>query len=70
MNKVARNNVRVKLGDIVHIHLAENIKYGRRIHVLPFKDSIEGLSGNFFDIFLRPYFLDGAAQFVSKSRID
>ena len=29
-----------------------------RIHVLPFSDSIEGLSGNLFDVYLRPYFLE------------
>lgn len=30
----------------------------RRIHVLPFSDSVEGLSGNLFDVYLKPYFLE------------
>jgi transitional endoplasmic reticulum ATPase len=59
LNKVARNNIRVKLGDFVHVHQCLDIKYGKRIHVLPFDDSIEGLSGNIFDVYLKPYFLEG-----------
>ena len=63
MNKVARNNLRVKLGDLVNVHQCLDIKYGKRIHVLPFDDSIEGLSGNIFDVYLKPYFLEGASSF-------
>ena len=59
MNKVARNNLRVKLGDMVNVHACLDIKYGKRIHILPFDDSIEGLSGNPFDVYLKPYFLEG-----------
>ena len=59
VNKVARNNLRVKLGDLVNVHQCLDIKYGKRIHVLPFDDSVEGLSGNIFDVFLKPYFLEG-----------
>ena len=59
MNKVARNNLRVKLGDMVNVHACLDIKYGKRIHILPFDDSIEGLSGNIFDVYLKPYFLEG-----------
>ncbi|KAI6164523.1 P-loop containing nucleoside triphosphate hydrolase protein [Pisolithus thermaeus] len=58
INKVARNNLRVKLGDLVNVHQCLDIKYGKRIHVLPFDDSIEGLSGNLFDVYLKPYFLE------------
>ncbi|TIB37873.1 hypothetical protein E3P86_02020 [Wallemia ichthyophaga] len=58
MNKVARNNLRVKLGDVCNIHACPEIKYGNRIHVLPFDDSIEGLTGNIFDVYLKPYFLE------------
>ena len=61
MNKVARNNLRVKLGDLVSVHQCLDIKYGKRVHILPFDDSIEGLSGNIFDVYLKPYFLEGMA---------
>jgi transitional endoplasmic reticulum ATPase len=65
VNQVARNNLRVKLGDLVNMHQCLNIQYGKRAHILPFDDSIEGLSGNIFDIYLKPYFLDGKSPFVS-----
>ncbi|KAF8997867.1 valosin-containing protein [Cyathus striatus] len=58
VNKVARNNLRVKLGDLVNVHQCLDIKYGKRVHILPFDDSIEGLSGNIFDVYLKPYFLE------------
>jgi len=58
INKVVRNNLRVRLGDIVMIHNCPDIKYGKRIHVLPIDDTIEGLTGNLFDIYLKPYFLE------------
>jgi transitional endoplasmic reticulum ATPase len=58
LNKVARNNLRVKLGDMITVHACSDIKYGKRIHVLPFDDSVEGLTGNIFDVYLKPYFLE------------
>jgi len=58
MNKTVRNNLRVLLGDIVSVHQCPDVKYGKRIHVLPIDDTIEGLSGNLFDLFLKPYFLE------------
>ncbi|XP_033962138.1 transitional endoplasmic reticulum ATPase [Pseudochaenichthys georgianus] len=58
MNRVTRNNLRVRLGDVISIHACPDIKYGKRIHVLPIDDTIEGLSGNLFDVFLKPYFLE------------
>ena len=32
--------------------------YGFRIHVLPIDDSIEGVSGDLFNVFLKPYFTE------------
>eukprot|EP01114_Cavostelium_apophysatum_P018247 TRINITY_DN560_c0_g1_i1.p1 TRINITY_DN560_c0_g1~~TRINITY_DN560_c0_g1_i1.p1 ORF type:complete len:808 (+),score=258.18 TRINITY_DN560_c0_g1_i1:170-2593(+) len=58
MNKTVRNNLRVLLGDVVSVHQCPDVKYGKRIHVLPIDDTIEGLSGNLFDLFLKPYFLE------------
>lgn len=55
---VARRNLRVRLGDIVNVQPCPDIKYGKRIHVLPFDDSVEGVTGNLFDVYLKPYFLD------------
>ncbi|EIE23964.1 AAA ATPase [Coccomyxa subellipsoidea C-169] len=58
MNKTVRKNLRVRLGDIVSVHQCADVKYGKRIHVLPIDDTIEGLTGNLFDAFLKPYFLE------------
>eukprot|EP01006_Ploeotia_vitrea_P041198 TRINITY_DN66494_c6_g1_i1.p1 TRINITY_DN66494_c6_g1~~TRINITY_DN66494_c6_g1_i1.p1 ORF type:complete len:863 (-),score=541.18 TRINITY_DN66494_c6_g1_i1:65-2584(-) len=58
MNKVVRKNLRVKLGDVVSIHNAGEVPYGKAVHVLPFDDSIQGISGNLFETYLKPYFLE------------
>ena len=50
---------RVKLGDLVNVHQCLGDKYGKCMHILPFDDSIERLSGNIFDVYLNPYFLEG-----------
>ncbi|KAJ2361677.1 AAA ATPase cdc48, partial [Coemansia sp. RSA 2611] len=58
LNRVARNNLRTRLGDIVSIHPLPDIKYGKRIHVLPIDDTVEGLTGDLFETYLKPYFLE------------
>merc|ERR1711944_121166 len=58
MNRVVRNNLRIRLGDIVAISACSDIKYGKRVHVLPIDDTIEGLTGNWFEVYLKPYFLE------------
>ncbi|XP_026423017.1 cell division control protein 48 homolog E-like [Papaver somniferum] len=58
LNKVVRSNLRVRLGDIVSVHQCPDVRYGTRVHVLPVEDTTEGLTGNLFDAYLRPYFLE------------
>lgn len=58
MNRVVRNNLRVRLGDVVSIQSCPDVQYGKRVHILPIDDTIEGLVGNLFDVFLKPYFLE------------
>ena len=58
INKIVRNNLRVKLGDTATIHSCPDVKYGKRVHVLPIDDTVEGLTGNLFEVFLKPYFLE------------
>lgn len=53
MNKVVRSNLRVRLGDVVSVHQCPDVKYGRRVHILPIDDSIEGVTGNLFDAYLK-----------------
>lgn len=45
MNRVVRNNLRVRLSDVVSIQPCPSVKYGKRIHVLPMDDTVEGLTG-------------------------
>lgn len=35
-----------------------DVKYGKRIHVLPIDDTVEGITGNLFEVYLKPYFLE------------
>jgi len=58
MNKVVRNNLRVRLGDVVSVHQCPDVKYGKKVHILPIDDTIEGLRGNLFELYLKPYFLE------------
>ncbi len=58
MNKVVRKNLRVRLGDIVTISAKDDIPYCKKVHILPLDDTIEGVSGNLFDVYLKPYFLE------------
>jgi transitional endoplasmic reticulum ATPase len=47
MNKVVRKNLRVRMGDTVSVHACPNdVPNALRIHVLPFDDSVEGITGN------------------------
>ena len=58
LNKVVRHNLRVRLGDVVTINAAPDISYGQRVHILPIDDTIEGLTGNLFEVFIKPYFVE------------
>lgn len=58
MNKVVRNNLRVRLGDVVSVHQCPDVKYGKRVHILPFEDTTEGITGDLFEAFLKPYFVE------------
>lgn len=58
MNRSIRKNLRIRLGDIVSIQQCDDAKYGKRIHVLPIDDTVEGLTGSLFDVYLKPYFTE------------
>ena len=45
MNRVIRNNLRVRLGDVISVQACPEVKYGKRIHVLPIDDTVEGITG-------------------------
>ena len=50
MNRVVRNNLRVRLGDVVAVQSCPDVKYGKRVHILPIDDSVEGILRIFYAI--------------------
>ena len=48
---------RVRLGDTVEVTACSDVKNAKYIQVIPFQDCIEGLTGDIFDVFVKPYFL-------------
>lgn len=58
MNKIARKNLAAKLDDIITVNKCDDIKYGSKISIAPFDDTIEGLTGDIFTVFLKPYFTE------------
>lgn len=59
INKVLRQNLRVRLGDVISLQRGGlNIPFGKHIHILPMQDTVETVSGNLFEVYLKPYFLE------------
>ena len=50
--KGTRLNLKAHLSDIVTVKTAE-IPYGNRVQVLPYADTLEGLTGNIFDTLVK-----------------
>lgn len=43
--------------------------YGKRIHVLPIDDTVEGITGsNLFEVYLKPYLLEAYSTHPGKVR--
>lgn len=68
MNSNVRKNLKVKLGDIVTVKPIADISNATRIHVLPIKETVEGLTGDFKEVYLVDYFKD-AYRPVKKNDI-
>ncbi|KAJ0082088.1 hypothetical protein Patl1_10305 [Pistacia atlantica] len=58
LNKVARTNLRVRLGDRVSVHVCDDVMDAKRVHVLPLDDTVDGIIGDLFNAYLEPYFAD------------
>ena len=58
MNKVLRTNLGVSLSETITIHKIPNMPAAKKVHILPFADTIEGITGNLTEIYLKPYFKD------------
>lgn len=46
INKVVRNNLKIKLGDLVTVTVPEAVPDLKKIHILPYQDTIEGITGD------------------------
>lgn len=58
MHENVRKNLKASIGDIVHISPAGFIPYLSKIHVLPFKDTLKGFTGDIVKTHLIPYFIN------------
>lgn len=58
MNKTVRKNLKLRLGDTVIVKPSTNTPNLTKIHILPFDDSVEGISGDLTQTYLIPYFKD------------
>lgn len=50
--------IRLRLGDTVTISALSDIKYAKSVSIAPFADTIEGISGDIFEVYVKPYFKD------------
>ena len=59
VNEYMRKSLKVQPGDVVSLHECPDIKYGKRVHILPIDDTIIGIRpDDLRDVFLVPYFKD------------
>ncbi|CAF0835931.1 unnamed protein product [Adineta steineri] len=58
MNRVIRHNLRLRLGDPVVIEYCGDISGGKHLHIAFIDDTIQNLTGNLYEVFLKPYFED------------
>jgi len=58
MSKGIRRNLRCRLGDTVVVKAGTDVPNFTKVHILPFDDSIEGLTGDLTQTYLVPYFKD------------
>ena len=56
ISKVVRKNLGVSLGDIVLIQVCKDVPDCNKAHILPLDDTIEGVSCNLIEVYLKPYF--------------
>lgn len=66
LNRAVRGNIRVHLGDIVSINRIDEVPTGARVQITPFDDTVNGISGNLFDVYLKPYFGNDALRPLCK----
>ncbi|CAI7617193.1 unnamed protein product [Penicillium crustosum] len=56
INRVVRDNLRVREGDVITMRSYLNIQYAKRITVQPTANNLEGFTSSLFDVYLTIYF--------------
>ena len=47
---------RLRLGDAVEVTAFPDVKFAKSVQLVPFADSVEGITGDIFEVFVKPYF--------------
>jgi transitional endoplasmic reticulum ATPase len=50
--------IRLRLGDAVDVSAFPDVKFAKSVQVMPFKDSVEGITGDIYEVFVKPYFVE------------
>ncbi|KAG9394277.1 ATPase family associated with various cellular activities (AAA) [Carpediemonas membranifera] len=56
LNSCARKNVAIHPGDVVTVNRCDDVPFGTRVRIIPYADTLEGVTGDLFETFLGPYF--------------
>ena len=67
LNKL--KNVTMAISCLCSIQPCPDVKYGKRIHVLPIDDTVDGITGNLFEVYLKPYFLEAYRPIRKGNRV-
>ncbi len=58
MGSTMRKNLALALGDAATLCTPPQVNFATTVKVLPYDDSIKGISGDIYQVFVRPYFMD------------
>jgi transitional endoplasmic reticulum ATPase len=58
MSRSVRTNLSVRPGDVVTLTLCPKAEFGKNVLILPYDDSVEGITGDLFQVYIKPYFLE------------
>ena len=58
MSKCTSKNLVVDTDDSVKVAYDDNAKYATKLHVLPFADTIDKVSGDIIQSYLTPYYME------------
>ena len=56
MNAVVCRNIGADLGDCASVQAAEELKYGKRVEIVPIQKTLAGCEGNIVEAVVTPYF--------------